>query len=80
MKNEKLDSTKSGWIQDIGVHNNENVNSKKSKTPTAEVSLDNVKGCVNSCVRNLLDINDKAQKASSHESAKKATQNLILSI
>lgn len=76
MKNEKLDSTKSGWIQDIGVHNNENLDSKKSKTPTAEVFLDNVKGCVDSCVRNLLDINDKAQKASSYESAKKATQNL----
>lgn len=45
------------------------LDSKKSKTPIA-------KGCADSCVRSLLDINDEAQEANSLESAKKTTQNL----
>ena len=51
-----------------------NVESKKSKMPTAEVFLDNFKGCADSCARSLLDINDEAQEANSLESAKKTTQ------
>ncbi len=59
--------------------NIENLNSTKSKTPTAEVFLDNFKGCADSCARSLLDINDEAQEANSPkqtflESAKKTTQ------
>lgn len=41
------------------------LDSKKSKTPIAEVFLDNFKGCADSCVRSLLDINDEAQEANS---------------
>ena len=52
------------------------LDSKKSKTPIAEVFLDNFKGCADSCVRSLLDINDEAQETNSLESAKKTTQNL----
>ena len=52
------------------------VESKKSKMPTAEVFLDNFKGCADSCARSLLDINDEAQEANSLESAKKTTQTL----
>ncbi len=56
------------------------LDSKKSKTPTAEVFLDNFKGCADSCARSLLDINDGAQEANSLkqtflESAKKTMQN-----
>lgn len=52
----------------------ETLDSKKSKTPTAEVFLDNFNDCVDSCERSLLDINDEAQEANSLESAKKTTQ------
>ena len=52
----------------------QNLDSKNSKIPTAEVFLDNFKGCADSCARSLLDINDKAQEASSLESAKKTMQ------
>lgn len=50
---------------------NEKLDSKKSKTPIAEVFLNNVKGCIDSCARSLLHINDEAQEADSLESAKK---------
>ena len=59
--------------------NIENLKSTKSKTPTAEVFLDNFKGCADFCARSLLDINDEAQEANSPtflESAKKTTQTL----
>ena len=54
--------------------NIENLKSTKSKTPTAEVFLDNFKGCADSCARSLLDINDEAQEANSLEIIKKTTQ------
>lgn len=38
--------------------NIENLKSTKSKTPTAEVFLDNFKGCADFCAGSLLDIND----------------------
>ena len=48
----------------------------KTKMPSAEVFLDNFKGCADSCARSLLDINDETQETNSLESAKKTTQNL----
>ncbi len=54
----------------------DSLDSTKSKTPSAEVFLDNFKGCADSCARSLLDIKDDTQESNSLESAKKTTQNL----
>ncbi|WP_244196339.1 GtrA family protein, partial [Helicobacter labetoulli] len=54
----------------------QNLDSVKSKTPSAEVFLDDFKGCVDSCARSYLSGSADAQESNSLESAKKTTQNL----
>ena len=56
------------------VRREQNLKSQNPKTPTAEISLDNFKGCADSCARSYLSGSADAQEANSLEIAEKMTQ------